>query len=302
MNPKKLLILLPFIVLFVGCIKDDDTDDGPCSTSSTLYFSYMGDGLTELFPAKISTVWLYVFNTDNALVTELSIDRTQLSAYQGTQLTLPQGQYHVVCWGNTFGKTMDKNAMGRITAELSNPDYEAGGVVTTNDSLYYAYRLLTVPAVPEKTDTIHFQGAHIKFRVFLHGAYTSATPTRANPSAYYIRVNQLPPTYDFSMKNLQLPIAYKPVGAEETEAVTAKPMFAYRFNSLRIADDNPVTIDIIDVQTDKVVYTLSLKDYMALYGIHVNGIHEAIINVHFVISSVGITVLPWQDEDIHPEV
>lgn len=57
--------------------------------SSTLYFSYTGDGLTELFPAKMSNVWLYVFNTDDVLVTKLSIDRTQLSAYQGTKLTLP---------------------------------------------------------------------------------------------------------------------------------------------------------------------------------------------------------------------
>lgn len=301
MNPKKLLILLPFIVLFVGCIKDD-ADDDTCPTSSTLYFSYTGDGFTELFPAKISNVWLYVFNTDNALVTKLSIDRTQLSAYQGTQLDLPQGQYHVLCWGNTFNKTIDKNAMARLTAELSNPEYEGGGAVTTNDSLYYAYRLLTVPPIPVKNDTIHFQGAHIKFRVFLHGAYTSATTTRSNPSAYYIRVNQLPPTYDFSMQNLHSPISYKPIGAEEAELGTGKSVFAYRFNTLRIADNNPVTIDLIDAKTEQVVYTLSLKDYMALYGIHVNGINEAIINVHFVISSVGITVLPWQDEVIHPEV
>lgn len=301
MNPKKLLILLPFIVLFVGCIKDD-ADDDTCPTSSTLYFSYTGDGLTELFPAKISNVWLYVFNTDDVLVTKLSIDRTQLSAYQGTKLTLPQGQYHVVCWGNTFSKAIDKNGTDRINAELSHPDYEGGSTVTTNDSLYYAYRLLTVPPVPVKNDTIHFQGAHIKFRVFLHGAYSSATSTRSNPSAYYIRINQLPPTYNFALQSLKLPIAYKPVGVEETEVGTSKPVFVYRFNTLRIADDNPVTIDIIDVQTEQIVHTLSLKDYMALYGIHVNGINEAIINVHFVISSIGITVLPWQDENIHPEV
>lgn len=64
-------------------------------------------------------------------------------------------------------------------------------------SLYLLY--------PVKNDTIHFQGAHIKFRVFLHGAYSSATSTRSNPSAYYIRINQLPPTYNFALQSLKLP-------------------------------------------------------------------------------------------------
>lgn len=290
---KKNLWILPLLMIVSSCIRNDN-DDCSSQPSMLLYFSYLGDGTQDIFPSKIENVNLYIFGQDDQLVEQHLIDRAELQAYQGTRLTLPEGLYHVVCWGNTFTNTTVINQQSRLIAELSHPNYYAHQTIMTNDSLYYVYQKVYIPASdPVVPDTLYFNGAHIKFRVYLHGAYKDADN---NP--FYIHVNNLSPTYNFEMLNKNPLVSYQPNGFENVAA----PMYCYYFNTLRISDNNPVTIDLMNAKTQESFYTLPLKDYMTQYGIHVDGRNEAIINVHFHISSLGVSVLPWEDEDLKPEI
>lgn len=291
---KKKIWILPLLLLATSCIHDDDDDCPVMQPSTHLYFSYLGDVGRDIFPSKIESVSLYVFDQNDKLVEQRVINHAQLSVYQGTQVSLHTGLYQVVCWGNVFANTTIIQQNDRLTGELSHPNYYTQQPIVGNDSLYYVYQKIYIPEPdPLVPDTLYFQGSHIKFRIYLHGAYLDET---ANPIR--IRVNNLPPTYDFRMRNEHPLVTYLPNGGLEPNSNA----FCYRFSTLRIVDDNPVTIDLMDATTGKPFYTLPLKDYMNKYGIHVNQKNEAIIPVHFSISSIGVSVLPWDNEDLKPEI
>lgn len=292
---KKILWILPLLLLATSCIHEDDDNDCPVQpVKSSLYFSYLGDVNREIFPSKIQSVNLYIYDQNDKQVEHRVISHAELQAYQGVNLALSKGLYQVVCWGNASTNTIVINSTDRLAAELSHPNYYTNQPIAGNDSLYYVYQKVYIPEpTPTVADTLYFRGAHIKFHVYLHGAYLDN-----NKNAFRIRVNQLPPTYNFMMQNNHSLVSYLPSGAPEPTGGA----FGYHFNTLRIADDNPVTIDLIDTNTGKPFYTLPLKEYMQRNKIHVNNLNEAIIPVHFDISSTGVSVLPWEDEDLKPEI
>lgn len=291
---KHFILMLLIASTVTGCIKEDERN---CENAeSSLIFSYKGDGDSEIFQSKIASVNMYVYGENNNLLQQITLNKNQLESNQGAKLKLSAGTYRIVCWGNVFSNTSIINEDNQLIAELSHPDYYAQNTIKSNDSLYYAYRTLEIPAQGMR-DTIHFAGAHIKFNVYLHGSYSSQL-SKSVVSNYSIRLNNLPPTYDFNMQRLKPLLSYFPDGT--TDDVSQS--FLFKFNILRISDDNQVSIDLIDKQTNNAVYTLALKDYMEQYGIHVNNKHEASITVHFNISPLGISILPWEAEEIQPEL
>lgn len=289
---KHILLILLFIGFTSSCIRDDD-DDSCNDTNTSLLFTYTGDGDIDIFPLKIERVHLYLFGQDNKQVEQLILEKNQLTSYQGVKLNLPEGLYHIICWGNVFDKTSVKGS-DEQTSEISSPEYYAQQPVTTNDSLYFAYHSLEVKPYGEGTDTVRFLGAHINFNVYLHGYYAS----QQIENIYHIRINNLPPAYDFKKQNKYNPVSYYPVGVNNPNS----KIYSYKFNILQIKDNNAVTIDLIETQSGKIAYTLPLKEYMGKYNIHVDNKNEAAITVHFSISEIGVSVLPWENENIYPEL
>lgn len=289
---KHILLILLFIGFTSSCIDDDD-DDYCSETNTSLLFTYTGDGGVEIFPSKVERVHLYVFGQENKQMEQLILEKNQLASYQGVKLNLPEGQYHVICWGNVFDKTSVKEG-DEQASEISSPEYYAQQPVTTNDSLYFAYHSLEVKPNRGGADTVRFLGAHIDFNVYLHGNYTS----RQIESIYHIRINNLPPAYNFQKQNKYSFVSYYPVGINSSNGHVC----VYKFNILQIKNDNSVTIDLIETQSGKIAYTLPLKEYMKKYNIHVDNKNEAAITVHFSISEIGVSVLPWENENIYPEL
>lgn len=280
---KRITLLLMIAALFTSCF-DEDTDDCPAD-SYPLYFSYKGDIDTDIFQSKIESVNLYIYNLDNTLVKSMLVAKSDLALFQGAYLNLPVGKYNIVCWGNITALSSVKQENNSQSAELAHPNYYTATNIESNDSLYYGNYTIDILPKSEKKDTVHFIGSHIKFKINIYRTN--------NTTNYIVRVNNLLPTYNFAMQSLQNPISYYPTTTDNS---------TYRFNILRIKDDNAVTIDIVDPLSNNIIYTLSLKDYMIQYGISVENKNEASITVNFSATNIGIIVLPWNGENLYPEM
>jgi len=282
---EKIIITFGLLLTFLmsGCIKEDMEECG-----AYLYFSYLGDFNKEIFPQKIGRVNLYVYDQNENLVETIILDKSDLDKSQGTMLNLPGGDYHVVCWGNTYGRTQINDNSSLNTGIIAAPAYFTKDIIVSNDSLYIGSKDIRLSGNKITSDTVYFSSSHIKMLVRLIGL--------DDTSPIEIKVGNLSPTVDFRKNFSTDKETYYPVSIynENTKDYDA------RFNVLRFNDDNDVYINLIDKETDEIIYTLNLKDFMLDNHITVNGINEAFIGVSFRFNGLSVTVKPWDEEEIIP--
>lgn len=283
---RKIIFGLFLAILMTGCIKEDLDDCG-----AYLYFSYLGDFNKEIFPQKIGKVNLYVYDQNENLVETIVLNKSELDKSQGTMLNLPAGDYHIVCWGNAYDDTQINNSSDLNSGIVGAPGYFSNDVIATNDSLYIGSKDLRLSGDIISNDTVYFSSSHIKMLVELIGLEGSSSPLR-------VEVGNLSPQVDFRKNfSTEKVTYYPPVKAGNTTGA-----FDARFNVLRFNDDNDVYINLVDNETDEVVYTLNLKDFMSENRITVNGINEAFIGISFRFNGFSVTVKPWDEETIIPGV
>ena len=153
---KDIILYILLLATVTGCIKEDLDD---CET--TLYFSYLGDGIKEIFPQKIDKVDMYVYNQDNVCIQKAVLNKNELNRQRGTTLNLPSGQYHIVCWGNSLNDTRINDGSTLQNSIVGAPHYFTKELISTNDSLYFGERKITIANEGYKTDTVFFGSAHI---------------------------------------------------------------------------------------------------------------------------------------------
>jgi len=280
------MILL--ITLLSGCIKDDLSD---CYT--TLYFSYLGDGTQEIFPEKIEKVNLYIYNEGGSLVQSIILDESALKQQQIT-LNLPNGKYHLVCWGNSFGHTQINDDSSLNTGFVSTPEYSRKDIITTNDSLYYASKDIDFSQDVTRTDTVRFNSAHIKMLIDIAGLEDMRLPDGSSPLS--VQMTNLSPTVSFNRVFSNEDVDYFPVSLFDAELHD----FEARFDVLRFNDDNDININLTSKETGNVIYSMPLKQFMRDNKITVNNINEAFIGIRFAFNGTAITVKPWDEEEIRP--
>lgn len=289
---RYLIYMLPFLMLGIlnGCIKEKARD---CfDRGLILHLSYKGDGLSEIFFEKIGLVKIFIYNSDDQLVSQRTIDRAQLTPEANVQINdLPLGQYKVVCWGNPLDKTTFKSINSISSAQVSATEHYEDSQIKTNDSLYFGTHIVNVGNTVSK-DTVAFSGAHCKFEVYILGSFDPI----AVASAYYIRLNNAPAEYDFTKVLSSINASYFPI--EIKDLVSRR--YKYTFNTLQMVDDNAISFDLVERATDNVAYSFNLKDYMIHNNISVDGKNEQKIRVVFTISGLTIAVRPWQEEDLQP--
>lgn len=269
-----------------GCIKEDMSDCG-----TFLYFSYLGDFNTEIFPEKINKVNLYVYDKNENLVQTIILDKGNLNREQGTQLNLPEGDYHLVCWGNAFGDTQINGESTVKTGIVGAPHYFSNETIATNDSLYIGSRDIRLTGDMQRTDTVYFTSAHIKMLVQTVGLEGEST------YPFTIEVGNLSPTVDFAKNFSPEKAIYYPTSANDGNGE-----YDARFNVLRFNDDNDVYVKLISKETSETIYTLNLKDFMSENKITVNGINEAFVGISFRFNGLSVTVKPWDEENITPSI
>lgn len=277
------------VVLATGCIKEDME---PCDVN--LIFRYLGDGTKDIFPEKIEKVNLYVYNEKELLVETSELDKGDLRRFQGAPLILPAGKYRVVCWGNSGTNTLLKDVSALHTALAGAPEYFTKELITTNDSLYFGSKEIEILQFTSKADTVYFRSSHIKMHIELEGLEDVATPDGYSPIE--IEIGNLKPTVDFTNTFSSENVIYRPIVYKEDGESTYKS----DLNVLRFNDDNSVYINLISKESNDIIYTLKLKDFMEDNRITVDGINEVTIGIRFRFNGTSVTVSPWNEENIKP--
>lgn len=122
--------------LSASCISEDNSD---CYNVYNLALSYLGDGTQEIFPDKINTVDLYVFDSNSTCVSSSRLSDADVKARMTRLPYLETGTYRIVCIGNAYEtqvENLDSKNLSAIT--FAAKDYINGETVSGNDSLYWS--------------------------------------------------------------------------------------------------------------------------------------------------------------------
>lgn len=302
MRKRTILYILLFVtVLQTACIKED-MDNCP-SPSHSLYFSYKGDGTREMFLEKERCVNLFVYDDNEAFVKEIVLNQYDLSKKQGVDLDLPQGKYKVVCWGNIDKNTQITGSSFLRDMSVGAPAYFNKERITTNDSLYYGTKEISITTNGYKVDTVNFKSAHTKMQIVLANldqtaAQSDIVKLGSSDPVLSIEVGNLNPTISFDEVYSDEKASYYPsliYNKDKKEAYT-------NLNVLRFKDQNDIYIHVRNSNTDEIVYTLSLMEFMKKYGISQERKNEVPMRIRFLFKGITIAVEPWDEEEITPGV
>lgn len=297
MRIKHIALLALVLGALAGCIREDRDD---CKGDITLRFRYDGDGTTDIFPAKIDRVRMYVYSaSDNLLAGEYTYDRQALTEYQGARLALAPGDYRIVCWGNAAGRTQ-LQASGD-DARVAEPAYfEGSDAYTGTDSLYYATVDLNVPSSLERVDELcPFAGAHIKMRVKLKGfadAVLLGTASRTPANVSFVHTG-CPQWTDFTNTPAAATCDVRPEMAPDPADATS---YILNYNVLRFGERDDSNLVVSDPRDGNTVHTVSLADFVARYGIRIENRNEVTIPVLVELLPTAIRVVEWEVEEVEP--
>lgn len=293
MKYTKYILSLMLLALLNGCIKEDMSD---CPGNCILRFSYLGDGTTEIFPDKIHKVNMYVFDENGMLVSSYPVSDADVRNRE-TELDLPIGTYQVVTVGNMYQTEMTDEEQLNI-AEFSARGYEEGERIAGNDSLYYAYRKISIPGDMQMVEeTMDFVSSHYKVYVEVVGvgpeepeARTAAWPT--------LSMSGLLPMTDLANHANGPTVTYYPKTVNNAEQ---HAMYA-RFNIMRHTDSSQVTLDVTDVNGNNMA-SVNLAQFLAEHPTIDLTLNEVLIPIRIEFKSIGavITVPDWYIQQVKPE-
>lgn len=282
-------ILLLFLVLVTGCIKEDRSDCG----RTILRFSYVGDGTTEIFRNKMKSVDLYVFDSNNECVHSLPLEQNELAS-QSKSLFLKPGTYRAVCIGNAMEETVTVGLSCQNFHEMrcTHPHCLDGGVIATNDSLYHGALTFTVPDSRAVDETIQFHAAHYDVCVEVKGY----TPQEGDPEIpLALQWTGMSEWVNFNNEVTSDELTdYFPQGQKMKEG------YIFHFDMLR--QTKQVGIQLKDAW-NQMLYQMNLCDFIAQHPEVDLMKEELLIPILIEFKSVGVQVsIPdWAVEQIKPE-
>lgn len=302
MKKDVILFLLLIPCIFTGCIKDNMDD---CRRSYTLLFRYTGDGTADIFRQKVTKVDLYVYNAETKqLVETYSVDRAALEQLQGITLNnLAPGNYEAICWGNAAEHSAVDKCEHREQGSIASPEYYGGTPITTNDELYHAVKSFTISRAWEDVkETCDFTCAHVNLKVRMEGfenAIFPLTKSGDNACPVGLRLTSLSGCCHFNGEPSETLVDYTPEAVRAAESETA---YEAVFCTLRFEDENDIELQLTHPATGEPFYRLSMEQYLTDNNLSVEDRQEVELSilVRFESGGVGITVQPFEEEDIHP--
>lgn len=301
---KKLLYLsLPLVmmVLLASCIKDNIE-----GCERDIVFEYYADGDTDVFPKHITSVNLYVFDSEDRLLEKhcRRLEQNDLKAHQGVKLSLNPGEYRFVCLGNDYDLTEVYNIE---CGDMSGITYRHPDCFDTpcqgNDSLYLGSKRVVIPEDAWYfREKVRLYSSHHKVSYTVKGYY-GEEPTRAG-SYLDLRVKNLKPQSSFDQAHeMNLGYGEEVDYAPEFEWNSENGDHTAYFHIMRHSANNNVEFELVDRATGTVLHTLKLKDFLEQYKEYVDVTkQEVLIPIVVEFKTIGITVkiADWVVNDVTP--
>lgn len=163
------ILTLTLAVLAVSCLKEKSND---CYSELDLYFSYHGDGATQIFGKKINDVDIFVFDKNYVLVQQETYDKAALAKKQGATLALSPGIYHFLCVGNFCDQTIisDISAVSSLSEIYFENPKTSTGTIPTSGALFSSSKTIIIPDINgTHRETIEFESLHYEVRMEIMG-------------------------------------------------------------------------------------------------------------------------------------
>ena len=294
MKFRNILLYLTLVGgLSTSCIKEDHSD---CHNVYRLAMSYMGDGTDDIFPEKISSVDLYVFDQQNNCVESFRASESDIQEQLVTLPPLAPGDYKVVCIGNAY-KTKIVNLDSKDLSQMgfAAEAYINGEITSGNDSLYWSstdYSITPYDAKKmEEVITSEFASSHYDVSVELDGLF-AGTKASEVPT---VEIVGLSPYTDFTNKAFGEPATY--TLETDAEGMTSITSFS---NIMRHTDDAVLRVS----RAGLVLAEKNFSDHIAELGIEIDK-QEVLIPFKIAFDAktmeVKITAPSWYVVDVKPE-
>lgn len=241
------ILFMSLLFILTGCMKENRDN---CPVSTHILFHYQADGESNVIDEYIESGTLFVFNAQGDLAEKISVSTKQLHT-DGVFLTLPFGEYRLVCWGNVNGHTEITGSENLKNMRIHSPGFTASTPILTNDALYTGSIPLTVrKGVDDQVERLDFRAAHINLEIYVR---SSVQPV--------IQVDHLMPQYNGLMEETQ---PFETTYIPSVSYTEEHEVFGALLNVFRFKNDNPIMINVeLPGLPWASAISISLKDFMA---------------------------------------
>lgn len=300
--------LLIACMCLTGCIRENIDD---CETPVDLEFQYFGNGIVDIFPDRIDSVLMYVYELPSGKLRQtMEISKEELAARQGADLRLNPGDYRIVCWGNAGeGSFVDPEGHTITSSEHAGGDLPAG-----IEELYFGTVDLNVPHTlrPVK-ETMVYEASYIMMRVELLGFANLGNPSvgtsalsskdAGSDATVAITHGNHAAVIDFANNPSDEATDYVPTLSDHPDE---EDSYIADYLVPRFDNDTEARLNIVRNDTGETIYDNPLSDIMDDLDITVDERNEQMVNIRFRLTQTetGLTidVVGWNTEIVFPDL
>lgn len=246
-----------------GCVWDEN--------NVTITFHCTDGAGADVFPRDIASVDAFIFDEQDLLTAHRRFDAAALGEFRGWKLSLPAGEYSVLCWANVESNSYfsaiepDLTAMGECRVEIDSAATETG------DAVFYAPRKrhphaealtgaaatadysLAVPAAGPASKEMHFTRAYRALNVYVTGFSDGGQRP-------VIEAANLWRGYDFMYNTLDGRVSFAQTAhmAEITGIQADLASFRHAFGEIM----NDMLVTIRKSSDNSVVWTVDLREFI----------------------------------------
>ena len=300
--------LLIACMCLTGCIRENIDD---CETPVDLEFQYFGNGIVDIFPDRIDSVLMYVYELPSGKLRQtMEISKEELAARQGADLRLNPGDYRIVCWGNA-GEGSSIDTEGKV---ITSSEYAGGDVPSGIEELYFGTVDLNVPQTLRAVkETMVYEASYIMMRVELLGFANLGNPS-VGTSALSSKDAGSDATVTLTHGNHSAVIDFANNPSDETTdyvpTLAGHPdeenSYIAEYLVPRFDNDTDARLNIVRNDTGETIYDYPLSDIMDDLDITVDERNEQMVNIRFRLTQTetGLTidVVGWNTEIVFPDL